>query len=456
MLKPSIVRDLKKIVGSANLYTSPEEMVVYSYDATQREALPWAVARPLTAREVSEILVLANKERFPVVPRGAGTGMSGGSVPARGGLVLSLERMNRILEIDEENLIAVVEPGVVTGDLQREVEKRGLFYPPDPASHDFCTIGGNVAECAGGLRAVKYGVTKDYVLGLEVVLPTGEIIKTGGRTLKSVAGYDLTKLIVGSEGTLGIATTIILKLLPLPESVRTIAVLFDSIEAAAAAVSSIIAGRILPRALEFMDHAALRAVEKHLGEDISGGAKAMLIVEVDGPSASTERDIERVADIVGRAGASRVNRAENEAERERLWKARRSLSPALYTIKPKKINEDIVVPRSRIPDILREIGEIAKQHDLLIVNFGHAGDGNIHTNIMLDEGDAQRAEIAVKEIFEAVLRMKGSISGEHGIGLSKAAYLPMELGPDALNTMKRIKDALDPNNILNPGKIFLE
>jgi glycolate oxidase len=455
MLKPSIVRDLKKIVGSANLYTSPEEMVVYSYDATQREALPWAVARPSTAREVSEILVLANKERFPVIPRGAGTGMSGGSVPARGGLVLSLERMNRILEVDEENLIAVVEPGVVTGDLQREVEKRGLFYPPDPASHDFCTIGGNVAECAGGLRAVKYGVTKDYVLGLEVVLPTGEIIKTGGRTLKSVAGYDLTKLIVGSEGTLGIATTIILKLLPQPESVRTLSVLFDSIEAAAAAVSSIIAGRILPRALEFMDHAALRAVEKHLGEDISGGAKAMLIVEVDGPSTSTERDIERVADIVGRAGASRVNRAENESERERLWKARRSLSPALYTIKPKKINEDIVVPRSRIPDILREIGEIAKRHDLLIVNFGHAGDGNIHTNIMIDEGDAPRAEIAVKEIFEAVLRMKGSISGEHGIGLSKAAYLPMELGPDALKTMKRIKDALDPNNILNPGKIFI-
>jgi len=456
MLKPSIVRDLKKIVGSANLYTSPEEMVVYSYDATQREALPWAVARPSTVREVSEILVLANRERFPVVPRGAGTGMSGGSVPARGGLVLSLERMNRILEIDEENLIAVVEPGVITGDLQREVEKRGLFYPPDPASHDFCTIGGNVAECAGGLRAVKYGVTKDYVLGLEVVLPTGEIIRTGGRTLKSVAGYDLTKLIVGSEGTLGIATTIILKLLPLPESVRTIAVSFESIEAAAAAVSSIIADRILPRALELMDSAALRAVEKHLGEDISGGAAAMLIIEVDGPPASTEREIERVTEIAGRAGATRVNRAGSEAERERLWKARRSLSPALYAIKPKKINEDIVVPRSRIPDILREIGEIAKQHGLLIVNFGHAGDGNIHTNIMIDEGDAPRAEIAVKEIFAAVLRMKGSISGEHGIGLSKAAYLPMELGPDALKTMKRIKDALDPNNILNPGKMFLE
>lgn len=455
MLKPSIVKELKKIVGSAHFYTSPEEMVAYSYDATQMESLPWAVAQPSTAREISEILILANRERFPVIPRGAGTGMSGGSVPIRGGLVLSLERMNRILEIDEENLIAVVEPGVVTGDLQREVEKRGMFYPPDPASHDFCTMGGNVAECAGGLRAVKYGVTRDYILGLEVVLPTGEIIRTGGRTLKSVAGYDLTRLIIGSEGTLGVVTLIIVKLLPLPESVRTLSASFDSIESAATAVSNIISNRILPRALEFMDRAALRAVENYLGEDISGGAAAMLIVEVDGPSASTEREIERVAGIMGRAGASRVNRAGSETERERLWKARRSLSPALYTIKPKKINEDVVVPRSRIPDILREIGEIAKRHDLLIVNFGHAGDGNIHTNIMIDKGDAPRAEAAVKEIFEAVLRMNGSISGEHGIGLSKAAFLPMELGPDALTTMKRIKDALDPNNILNPGKIFL-
>jgi glycolate oxidase len=456
MLKPSVVKELKEIVGPDNLYTSSEELVVYSYDATQREALPWAVARPASAEDVSKILVLANREQFPVVPRGAGTGMSGGSVPVRGGLVLSFERMNHILEIDEDDLIAVVEPGVVTGDLQREVEARGLFYPPDPASHLFCTMGGNVAECAGGLRAVKYGVTKDYVLGLEVVLPTGELIRTGARTAKSVAGYDLTKLMVGSEGTLGIATKIIVKLLPLPESVRTLSAFFSTVENAALAASSIIANRILPRALEFVDRGALNAVEQYLKQDLSGGAAAMLLVEVDGPTESTARDIKRVEELMTRAGATRVSRAESEPEREQIWRARRAISPALYTIKPKKVNEDIVVPRSKIPDVLRAIGDIAKRHDLLIVNFGHAGDGNIHTNIMIDEVEAGKAEIAVKEIFEAVLGLRGSISGEHGIGLSKAAYLPMELGAEALDVMKKIKRTLDPNNILNPGKIFLD
>lgn len=456
MLKPSIVKELKNIVGPAYLSTLPEDMVTYSYDATQREVLPWAVARPVSAQEVSEILRLANRELFPVVPRGAGTGMSGGSVPVHGGLVLSLERMNRILEIDNQNLVAVVEPGVITGELQREVEARGLFYPPDPASNQFCTIGGNVAECAGGLRAVKYGVTKDYVLGLEVVLPTGEIIRTGARTAKSVAGYDLTKLIVGSEGTLGVATTIILRLLPLPESVRTISAFFSTIEGAATAAAKIIASRIIPRALEFVDRHALRAVENYLKEDIAGGAAAMLLVEVDGAVDSTARESERIAEIMTRVGAIHVKKAETDAEREQLWKARRAISPALYTIKPKKVNEDIVVPRSRIPDILREIEEIAKRYDLLIVNFGHAGDGNIHTNIMIDEADTPKAESAVKEIFESTLRMGGSISGEHGIGLSKAAYLPMEVGTAALAAMRHIKQALDPNNILNPGKIFME
>lgn len=455
MLKPSVLKELKKIVGPANLYISPEELVAYSYDATQREALPWAVARPASPQEISEILKLANRELIPVVPRGAGTGMSGGSVPVRGGLVLSLERMNRILEIDEEDLIAVVEPGVVTGDLQREVESRGLFYPPDPASRQFCTMGGNVAECAGGLRAVKYGVTKDYVLGLDVVLPTGEIITVGARTVKSVAGYDLTKLIVGSEGTLGIATRIIVKLLPLPESVRTLAAFFSNVQSAAFAASKIIASRILPRALEFIDQGALRAVEAFLKEDLSSGAAAMLLVEVDGTAESTAHEADRIAELLTSAGAVRVNRAESDSEREQFWKARRSISPALYTIKPKKLNEDIVVPRSKITEILRLIGDISKKHNLLIVNFGHAGDGNIHTNILIDEDDLPRAEIAVKEIFAATVRLGGSISGEHGIGLAKAAYLQMELGQEAMAAMMRIKHALDPNNILNPGKIFL-
>jgi glycolate oxidase len=456
MLKPSVLKELKKIVGSDNLYTSAEEMVVYSYDATQRESLPWAVARPASTREVAAILGLANRELFPVVPRGAGSGMSGGSVPVRGGLVLSLERMNRILEINEDDLLAVVEPGVVTGDLQREVESRGLFYPPDPASHEFSTMGGNVAECAGGLRAVKYGVTRDYVLGLEVVLPTGEIINTGARTIKSVAGYDMTRLIVGSEGTLGIATRITVRLLPRPESVRTLVAFFKDVRTAASVVSAILASRIVPRALEFADGAALRAVEKHLKEDLSGGAEAMLLVEVDGSVQSTSAEAERIAEIMTRAGAERVGRADSAKERELLWRARRAISPALNAIKPNKVNEDIVVPRSRIPDILREIDTIANKYDLLIVNFGHAGDGNIHTNILVDEPDLHRAEAAAKDIFAATLRLGGSITGEHGIGLSKAAYLPMELGPETLAAMKRIKKALDPNNILNPGKIFLE
>jgi glycolate oxidase len=455
MLSPSVLKELARIVGPANLLTSPEELVVYSYDATRQQSLPSAVARPASSPEISKILTLANRERFPVVPRGAGTGMSGGSVPVMGGLVLSLERMNAIVEIDEEDFLAVVEPGAITGDLQSAVEARGLFYPPDPASSKFCTLGGNVAECAGGLRAVKYGVTKDYVLGLEVVLPTGEIITTGSRTVKSVAGYDLTKLIIGSEGTLGVVTKIIVKLLPLPESVRTLAAYFPRVDDAARAASQILADRIVPRALEFVDAAALRAVEAYLKEDLSAGAAAMLLVEVDGPAETTKRESEQIMDIMIKACASRVNRAGSSEEREQLWKARRSISPALYTLKPKKMNEDIVVPRSKIVDILRDIGSIAKRHNLLIVNFGHAGDGNIHTNILIDDAELELAETAVKEIFAATLRLGGSITGEHGIGTAKAAYLPMEIAPEALAAMKRIKQALDPNNILNPGKIFL-
>ncbi len=455
MLKAPVLKELAHILGPAHLLTSPEERVVYSYDATRQQSVPWAIARPATSSEVSKILALANRERFPVVPRGAGTGMSGGSVPVKGGLVLSFERMNRILEINEEDFLAVVEPGVITGDLQRGVEARGLFYPPDPASSKFCTLGGNVAECAGGLRAVKYGVTKDYVLGLEVVLPTGEVIATGSRTVKSVAGYDLTKLIVGSEGTLGVVTRITVKLLPLPESVRTLAAFFADADAAARAATRILASRIVPRALELVDGAALRAVETYLKEDISGGGAAMLLAEVDGSSETTVREITRIADLMKDSGASRVQRAESEAERERLWKVRRSISPALYTLKPKKVNEDIVVPRSKIADILREIGEIAKRRNLLIVNFGHAGDGNIHTNILIDDAELPLAEPAVKEIFAATLRLGGSITGEHGIGTAKAAYLPMEIKPEALSAMMRIKQSLDPNNILNPGKIFM-
>ncbi len=456
MLAPSVISELASIVGREHLFTAPEELTVYSYDATRISAPPDAVVRPATAQEVSRLVTLANRERFAVVPRGAGTGMSGGSVPVRGGVALSFERMNRILEIDERNRMAVAEPGVVTGDLQREVEARGLFYPPDPASNQFCTLGGNVAECAGGLRAVKYGVTRDYVLALEAVLPTGEIIGTGARTLKCVAGYDLTRLLVGSEGTLGIVTKITVRLLPLPESVRTLSAFFPDGGSAARAVAAVMASRVVPRALEFADEGSLRAVGNHLGRDVSDGAAAMVLAEADGQPAAVEHEIEVLADLCRRAGALKVLLASTKAEQEHLWTVRRAISPALYTIKPRKIGEDIVVPPAKVPDILAASQEIAARHGVLIANFGHAGDGNIHANILFEDGERDRAERAAGELLSAVLALQGSISGEHGIGLSKAAFLPRETGAAALGAMRRIKQALDPNNILNPGKIFTD
>ncbi len=456
MLERSVIRELRAVLGADNLFTGPEDLTVYAYDATRRSSLPWAVARPATTEEVSRILLLANRFGFPVVPRGAGSGMSGGSVPVRGGVVLSFERMARILEIDDQDRIAVVQPGVVTGDLQREAESRGLFYPPDPASAAFCTIGGNVAECAGGLRAVKYGVTRDYVLGLEAVLPTGEIARTGSRTLKSVAGYDLTRLLVGSEGTLGVATEITLRLLPLPESVRTLAAFFRTVGDASAVISGSAAARIVPRAFELVDGPSLRAVSRHLGAEIPAGAEAMLLIETDGPAASAEQEIGRIGELCRKAGALSMAKAAGPEEQEQLWTLRRSISPALYALKPKKLNEDIVVPVSRMPDILAEIERIARKQGLLIACFGHAGDGNIHVNVMLDQGEEERGEAAVRAVLEAVVRMRGSISGEHGIGLAKAAFLPLEAGPAALAAMRRIKRALDPKDILNPGKIFLD
>lgn len=454
MLNPSLIKELRRIVGPGHVFTSPEDLIVYSYDATRMESMPKAVVRPATAREISEIVLLANREGFPVVPRGAGSGMSGGSVPVKGGVIISLERMNKIISIKEDDMIAEVEPGVVTGEFQRKVEAKGLFYPPDPGSRDFCTIGGNIAECAGGLRAVKYGVTRDYVLGMEVVIPTGDIAFTGSRTMKSVAGYDLTRLIIGSEGTLGIMTMAVLKLLPLPESVGTLGAFFPDVAGAASAAATIISMRMLPRALEIMDGYALRAVEGYLKKNVSGGAGAMLVIEVDGPAVVVEQDMARIERILRKAGSSAVLTATEAAERENIWKARRAISPALYAMKPNKINEDIVVPRSKVSAILSRIDEIGRRRGLLIVNFGHVGDGNIHTNIMIEEDERSNAEAAVREIFEAVLSMNGSISGEHGIGISKAAYLPMEVGPAALDAMKNIKKALDPNNVMNPGKIF--
>jgi glycolate oxidase len=452
------VDEVIRIVGTENTLTAPEERHCYGYDASKLRASPDLVAFPGNVEEVAALIKLANRHHFPVFPRGAGTGMVGAAVPWSGGLSMVLTRLNRILEIDADNLLAVSEPGVITGDLQKVVSRQGLFYPPDPASLQFCTIGGNVAMCAGGPRAVKYGVTRDYVLGLEAVLPTGSIISTGTRTVKGVVGYDLTRLLVGSEGTLGVFTKITLRLVPSPEGVRALMAVFPHLEEATRTVSAIIRERIVPSTLEFMDQATLRVVENYLRMGLPISAEAMLLIEVDGRECLLDSDMQKIGEICGRHGASQVEIAHTETEREQLWQARRAISPALGQIKPGKINEDVTVPRTEIPALIRAIQQLAEKYRLTIVCFGHAGDGNIHTNIMLDrnnEDELKRSERAVEELFRIVLRLGGTLSGEHGIGITKSPFLQWEVGAEGLEAMWRIKAALDPLNILNPGKMFV-
>lgn len=456
MLSNIVKNELKRIAGEGNVSFSREELLCYSYDATNTLHLPEAVVFPSSADQISLILKMANSEGFPVIPRGAGTGFSGGSLPVKGGAVISFERMKRILEIDAENLIAVVEPGVVTWDLQQAVEKLGLFYPPDPSSLKMSTIGGNIAECAGGPRAIKYGVTRDYVLGLEVVLPTGEIINTGVRTAKGVVGYDLTRLMVGSEGTLGIVTKATLKLLPLPQETRTMLALFNDLKDAARATAAIIKAKVVPSTLEIVDSVSLRCVEEYANVGLPK-AGALLLIEVDGGSEAVKKEAEAVAGVCLDNGATDFRTARDKHEVKDLWKARRAISPSLYRAKPNKINEDIVVPRSRIPDLVEGLKDISDKYGVLIASFGHAGDGNIHVNVMYnrkDASEAKNADDAVVEIFKLTLSLGGTISGEHGVGTAKMKYLEMELAQPAIEGMKRIKAALDPKGILNPGKIF--
>ena len=456
-INSEIYKKIETIVSSEFVSDADEDRFCYSYDAAGGKSLPDLVVRPATAEEISKIVMLANEYLIPVIPRGSGSGFVGGSTPVSGGIVLILTRMSKIIYVDEDNLTAEVEPGVITQKLQQEVEKSGLFYPPDPASLKFSTIGGNVAVNSGGPRAIKYGVTKDYILGLEAVLPTGEIIHTGVKTVKGVVGYDLTRLLIGSEGTLAIITKILLKLLPKPKKVRTALAVFPEVDDAARAVTEIIRSKIIPATLEFMDCTAMQCVEDYLEVGLPKKAGAMLLIEVDGDDDVVDKEIKQIDLLCNKCNTVQILIAADDQEQRKLWTARRAISPALGRLKPTKINEDIVVPRTKVPSIIKRIRKIAEDFNLTIINFGHAGDGNIHVNIMTDKQDKdeyERAEKAVKEIFSAVLDLEGTISGEHGVGLTKSPYIRMEIEPVALRKMEEIKKIFDPNNIMNPGKIF--
>jgi glycolate oxidase len=454
-----LVGDLQAPVGAVYVRTDESSRLSYGTDALKKGQSADAVVFPATTEEVAAIVRLCAEYRIPIVPRGAGTGYTGGAVPTQGGIVVSLERMNRILEIDEANLIAVVEPNVITGDLQDAVEKLGLFYPPDPASLRQSVIGGNVAECAGGPRAFKYGTTKQYVLGLEAVLPTGEIVETGGKVVKNVVGYDLTHLLVGSEGTLAIITKIILRLVPKPPVQETLRATFLTVDAAVDAVTAIVRARVVPAAVELIDGVSLDAVaEAQQTRALAPeGTAAILLVEVDGVPAAVADEAARVERALVESGATEVLHARDQAERQELWRVRRELSLSLRMVAPLKINHDVVVPKGRIPALFELVRRIRSEYGLRIPCFGHAGDGNIHVNIMVDpsnEAELARAHAAEKVLFEGVVALEGSISGEHGIGFSKAKFLPLELSADEIALMKRVKAAFDPLGILNPGKIF--
>ena len=463
MIAPNLVEALVDAftarLGAAHVKIDETSRIIYGTDALKRGRPADLVVFPASTEEVAAVVCLCDEHRIPIVPRGGGTGYTGGSVPSHGGVVVSLERMNRILEIDEANLLAIVQPNVITGDLQDAVERVGLFYPPDPASLRQSVIGGNVAECAGGPRAFKYGTTKRYVLGLEAVLPTGEIVETGGKVVKNVVGYDLTQLLVGSEGTLAIITKIILRLVPKPPMQTTLRATFRDVESAAAAVVNITRERVVPAALELIDGDSLEAVARHLNVRSLApeGTEALLLLEVDGIPEAVVEEARRVEEACRNAGATEVLRARDEDERQELWRVRRELSMSLKTIASLKLNHDVVVPKGRIPELFALVRDIRERFQLRIPCFGHAGDGNIHVNLMVDKDNAEevaRAHEAERVLFAGVVALEGSISGEHGIGFAKAPFLPIELSASEIALMKRIKRAFDPNGIMNPGKMF--
>ncbi|HCC54419.1 MAG TPA: glycolate oxidase subunit GlcD [Desulfobulbaceae bacterium] len=451
------LQELRKIVGQDQVTTVPEELACYSYDGTGQEYLPAAVVFPGSTEEICRIMQLASATPFTVVPRGAGTGMTGGALPVAGGLVMVMSRLNRILEIDRDNQIAILQPGVITGDLRKAAGRHGLYYPPDPASLKFCTMGGNVAECAGGPSAVKYGVTRDYVLGLEAVLPDGRLIHTGVRTAKGVVGYDLTRLLVGSEGTLAIITQITVRLLPAPEARSILLVLCRGMVEATSLVAGILAHHT-PCTLEYMDRTALAIVQNKLPFPLPEEVGALLLIELDGQKDSVALATSQLTKFLqAQPGIIQSRTAESADEAEQLWAARRAISPAAFSLKPHKMSEDVVVPRSHLPQLVSCTEALHRELGVVIFTFGHAGDGNIHVNIMLDRSipqEVRQANTAKQLLFEEVLRLGGTLSGEHGIGLTKAAYLAMELDQSTITLMQEIKRLFDPLNILNPGKIF--
>jgi glycolate oxidase len=454
----SVKNRIKGIVGNENYFDSYEDRLCYSYDATPvYMQLPEVVVFPKNEEQISDLLRLANEVPFNIVPRGAGTGLSGGSVPTENSIVIVMTKWNRILEIDTENLTAWVEPGVITGVLQNEVEKYGLFYPPDPGSLNVCTIGGNVANNAGGLRGLKYGVTKNYILGTEVILPDGSLLKTGGKNMKDVAGYNLRDFIVGSEGTIGIITKVLLRLIPVPQRSVTILAFYDKLIDSAKAVSEITAAHLTPAMMEFMDHTTINCVEDYTQIGLPRNAEAMLLVEFDGRGSAVEEDAEAAAAIMRKNNASLVKTADNIKESLLLKSARRSAFSALARRRPTTILEDATVPRSELPFMIEKIMQAAAKFNVVFGNFGHAGDGNLHPTCLTDERDKEEMDNAHRAfdfIFNEAIKLGGTITGEHGTGLSKKNFLEQIAGIPALDMMKKIKTVIDPNNILNPGKIF--
>jgi glycolate oxidase len=460
MIEKKVISQLQKIAGKGAVLTSKEDLNAYSYDGTTTWAhMPDVVVLPTTAEQVSQILKLANEKRIPVTPRGAGTNVSGGSIPIKGGIVLCTTRMKKILDINKTNLTATVEPGVVLQDFNMALAKQGLFYPPDPQSFMGCTMGGTVAENAGGPYCVKYGVTKQYVLGLEVVLANGYVMKLGGVTVKNRTGYELVMLFTGSEGTLGVITKITLRLLPMPPASKTVMAVFDDMSVGGEVVSNIMASGVVPAKIEFVDNFVLRRIEEMTPMGLPVDAKALLLIQADGSPAAVEAETKQIVTLLKKGGAKDIKVAKDAAEAARYWKMRSAGFAATFGAAHTVMAEDVTVPRDKLPEFIHKLDKISKRTGFFISCLGHAGDGNLHPAIFTDirnKKEFAKAQKTMEEIFEAAMSLGGVLSGEHGIGLEKQRFLKRAMDPVALNLMRKIKGIVDPNNILNPGKIWEE